>query len=141
MAAAQQRAVDQVVVDERRRVHELDRDGRAHEALLSVGRLRRPAGGLRGEHDEQRAQALAAGEHGGVGVGGERRAGLRGHPLEVALGALHALSQAVAAAAHDRVESVDLLHAERLPPCCCTALMMPVRRALCPRGSRRCRRR
>ena len=36
--------------------------------------------------------------------------GLRGHLLEVALGALHALAQALAAAAHDRVEPV---HAPR----------------------------
>ncbi len=79
MAAAQQGAVDQVVVDERRGVHELDRDGRAHEPLLALGCRRRPAGRLGGEHDEQRAQALAAGEDRGVGVRGQRRAGLRGH--------------------------------------------------------------
>ena len=40
-------------------------------------------------------------------VGGERRAGLGGDPLEVRLGADHPLAQAAAAAAHDRL---DRLH-------------------------------
>ncbi len=36
VSAPQLRAVDQVVVHERRRVHELDRHGRAHQALLAL---------------------------------------------------------------------------------------------------------
>jgi hypothetical protein len=45
------RAVDQVVVDERRHVHELDRDTGGDRRLLSRGRR---------EEDEQRAKPLAA---------------------------------------------------------------------------------
>ena len=86
-AAPQLGAVDQVVVDERRRVHELDRHGRAHQALLAVRVCGGPARRLGREHDQQRPQPLAAGHDRGVGVGCERRAGLRGHALEVALGA------------------------------------------------------
>ena len=57
-AAPSSAPVDQVVVHERRHVHELDRD---------AGRERRLVASARGEEDEQRAQALAA--------GGERLAG------------------------------------------------------------------
>ena len=60
--APQLGAVDQVVVHERRRVHELDRHGRAHQALLALVGVRRAARRLGGEHDQQRAQALAAGQ-------------------------------------------------------------------------------
>ena len=52
LAAAEVRAVDQVVVDERRHVHELDGD---------AGGERRVAPRRRREEDEQRAQPLAAG--------------------------------------------------------------------------------
>ncbi len=54
-------AVDQVVVHERRRVHELDRDGSAHEPLLALALSAAVPRRLGGEHHEQRAQALAAG--------------------------------------------------------------------------------
>ena len=47
---AERRAVDQVVVDERRRVHELDRDAAAGRSLAVVA----------DEEDEQRPHALAA---------------------------------------------------------------------------------
>src|ERR1019366_6357098 len=60
-------------------------------------------------HHEQRAQALAGWDDRGVGMGCQRNPGLRGDPLEVALGARHPLTQARAAATDDRVESVQLL--------------------------------
>ena len=50
-AAAELGAVDQVVVDERGHVHELDRDPRGHG---------RRSSGRRGEEDEQRPEPLAA---------------------------------------------------------------------------------
>ncbi len=59
MPAAQLGTVDQVVVDERGGVHELDRHRGAHELLLARPRGRRAPGGLGGEQHEQRAQALA----------------------------------------------------------------------------------
>ncbi len=74
-AAAERGAVEHIVVDERRPVHELDRDRRANEAVGLGGRR---AGG---QAYEQRAQPLAAGgdrvarvacEHGPV-TGGELR--------------------------------------------------------------------
>ena len=85
------------------------RTRRSSPSALSGGPPRR----LGREHDEQRAQPLAAGDDRGVRVRGERRAGLRGHPLQVELGARHPLAQLRAAAAHDRVEPV---HARRVGP-------------------------
>ncbi len=55
-------AVDHIVVHERRRMHELDRHGGAHEPVLRIGGVAWSAGGLGGEHDQQRAQPLASGE-------------------------------------------------------------------------------
>src|SRR6185437_3300317 len=43
-------AIDQVVVDERRRVNQLHRDGGPYEALLASGILSGTTRGLRGEH-------------------------------------------------------------------------------------------
>ena len=51
-AATDRRAVDQVVVDERRHVHELDRDAGGDRWLASSRR--------RGEERERRPQSLAA---------------------------------------------------------------------------------
>ena len=98
MPAAQLRAVDDVVVDERGGVHQLDSDGGAHEAFLARGRIHGPAGGLGGEHDQERTQALAAGHDGGGGMLSQRRARRGGHRLEVL------------------ARSEPCAHAERLPP-------------------------
>ena len=89
VAAAQLRAVDQIVVDERRRVDQLDRHGRAHEALLAVGAGGRPPGRLGGEHDQQRAQALAAGRDVAFACQASGAPAPRGDALEVALRARH----------------------------------------------------
>ena len=105
--AAQLSAVDEVVVHERRRVHQLDRDGGAREALLALGARRRAARGFGGEDDEQRAQALAAGDDRRICVRGQRRARRGGDALEVKLGARHALAQPRPAAMHDRLEPLD----------------------------------
>ncbi len=73
--AAQLGPVDQVVVDERRQVHELDGGARRH-------RRRRP--GRRGEEDEQRPQPLAArGER--LAADGARDAVVPRHGLAEAL--------------------------------------------------------
>ena len=55
VSAPQLRAVDQVIVDKGRRMHQLDRHGCAHEALIALGRAWRSAGRLRRKHDEQRS--------------------------------------------------------------------------------------
>jgi hypothetical protein len=102
----QPRTVDQVVVDERRRVDELHSDGRSHEPCLALEGVRGSAGRLGRENHEQRAQPLAARHDRGVRMGCQRRAGLRCDLLEVQLGAGHALAERAAAAAHDRVEPV-----------------------------------
>ena len=141
MPAAQLRAVDQVIVHERRRMDELDRDRGAHEAFLAVGRVRRrPPGRLGGEHHQQRAQSLAARDHGRVRVPRERRAGLRGHALEVALGVGHARAQLGTAALHDRVEPLDA--DEHVAACGVrTVPLMRPHRGPCRHESRRSRRR
>ena len=89
---------------------QLHRDGRAHETLLALGLLTGPARGLRRQHDEQRAQPLAAGSHRRGGVGGERHARLGGDALQMSLHAIHALAQRRTAAAHDLL---DRLHIRR----------------------------
>ena len=71
-AAAQARAVEHVVVDERRAVDQLDRGG-GGDQLAAAGRAR-----ATGEQDEQRAQPLAAGGDRVAGVLGEHRAVPRG---------------------------------------------------------------
>ena len=96
MTSPQLGAVDQIVVHERGRVHELDGDGCAQQPLLALAGMRRPARRLGGQHDKQRAQPLAAGDDRGVRQRGQRRAGLRCHLLQMELRASHALAQLVA---------------------------------------------
>ena len=108
MPAAQLRTVDQVVVHQRRRVHQLDRHRRAREALLAPLRVRRPARRFGRQHYQQWAQALAARAHRRIGVRRERLSRPRRDQLQVALRAVHSLAQLLAAAVHDRV---DALHA------------------------------
>ena len=91
-------------------MHQLHRPRRAHQALLAPDRARRPARGLRRQQHEQRPQALAAGRDRGARVTRQRLARARGHPLEVQLGARHALAQQGPTAAHDRLHAV---HARR----------------------------
>ncbi len=83
--AAQVGAVEHVVVDQRRRVHELDRRGGAQHA----GVLGRRVPG--GEEDQQRPQALAPGGDGIAGVLGEQLAVARGQLGEPALQPRHEL--------------------------------------------------
>jgi len=108
MPAAQASAVDEVVVHERGRVHQLDRHGGAHEPLLPPNRARRTARGLGRHQHQQRTQALSACPDRGAGMARERLARARGHALEVKLGAGHALAQLRPAAAHDRLHPVNV---------------------------------
>ena len=59
MSAAQLGAIDQIVVHERRGVHELDGYRSPHQPLLPLRRVWRPADRLGGKDDEQGPQALA----------------------------------------------------------------------------------
>ncbi len=125
-STAQLSAVDHIVVHERRRVDELDRDSRADQALVSrvgiergavprrggsrkIGRGWREkirAGGLGGEYDEQRTQPLAAGHDRRVGVLGERSTRGGHHTLQVQLDASHPLAQLLAAVVNECLECI-----------------------------------
>jgi hypothetical protein len=73
----------QVVVDERERVHALERGGGREHVLA---RLRRAADGVVAEEDEQRTQALAGRKRGVAQCVGEApRLALREPPREIAL--------------------------------------------------------
>ncbi len=89
---AQQRTVDQVIVDERGGMHELDRHRGSHEALLPLPTDRRAANRLGRQHDEQGAQALAPCEDRRVGVFGEGASRAGGDALQMTLDAGHALA-------------------------------------------------
>jgi len=115
MPATQLRTVDQIVVHQRRRMHQLDSDRSAYEPFLALLRARGPAGRLCREHDKQRSQSLAAGAHRRIGVRRQRLASARRDQLEVALGAPHALAQLLAATAHDRVDALHAFRRARRP--------------------------
>ncbi len=106
---------------------ELDRDRRADQAFFSRagiergaaprrggsrgiggrdGREKIGAGGLGGEHDEQRTQPLATGHDRRVGVLGERSTRGRRHTLQLQLDASHPLEQPLAAAVDQRLDSI-----------------------------------
>ncbi len=111
MPAPQLCTVDHVVVNQRCRVHQLDRDRGSHQALILGARVTRSG---RREHDQQGPQALASGEHRGGGVHRQRGARLASHPLEVLLGAHHPLTQHRPAAAHDLRYGLVVLRRLRL---------------------------
>ena len=94
MSPPQLGSVDQIVVHQRRRVHQLDGDGRTQEAFIAIGSTERPtriwiARGFGGKQDEQRAQPLTASCDRRVRVERERSARTRGHTLQIELGASH----------------------------------------------------
>ena len=106
-------------MNERRRVHELDRDGRVHQPV-ALGRRR--AGR---EPDEQRPQPLAAGRNRLPGVAGEQRpvaAGELGHPpLDAVEQAQHRLTAEI----DDSLDRAADAHRGPTSPTC--RAMMPAR--------------
>ena len=86
-------AVDQVVVDERRRVHELDGDRGAHQALLALRRGAGPPAASAASTTSSGRRRLPPAVDGRVGDAPPAASRLRGHALEVALGARHPLAQ------------------------------------------------
>ncbi len=141
MAAAQLRAVDQVVVHERRRVHELDRDSRAHEPLLAVGAS--PAAPRRTPRRAPRAAGAGACRRrrpsrcACAASGSPARAVTRSRWRSVR--AIRARS-AAPPRAHDRVEPVDAAAVASLVAVLSDARSTRLRARPCPRGSRRSRR-
>ena len=113
-----ERGVEHVVVDERRRVHELD-GRRARDELARILRL---AAGR--EQHEQRAQPLAARGDRRAGVLGEERAVAGGERRQALLDAREQQRHMRAGGLDDDVDALRVgRHGRRVPTC--SAMMPP----------------
>ena len=117
MTAAQGRAVEHVIVDQRRAVHELDR----HRGGQQTVGLR--WGGACGQEHEQRAQALAPGGDRLTGIAGEQRAVTRHELVHPPLGSLEQAGRLLTPKVDHRLNCGSAHRSDTTPTC--RAMMPP----------------